>query len=58
MRKLVIGMAMASTALAAPALARDGQWYVEVDGGAMILEDMISTSGTNNAVGLRFGCRL
>ena len=33
MRKLVIGMAMASTALASPALARDGQWYIQGDGG-------------------------
>lgn len=40
MRKLVIGMAMASTALASPALARDGQWYVELDGGVMIVEDL------------------
>ncbi len=40
MRKLVIGMALASTALASPALARDGQWYVEVGGGPMIVEDM------------------
>ena len=39
MRNLVIGMAMASTAMASPALARDGQWYVELDGGAMIVED-------------------
>ena len=31
---------MASTALASPALARDGQWYVEVGGGPMIVEDM------------------
>ena len=31
---------MASTALATPALARDDQWYVELDGGVMILEDM------------------
>ena len=31
---------MASTALASPALARDGQWYVELDGGAMIVEDI------------------
>lgn len=30
---------MASTALASPALARDGQWYVGVEGGAMIVED-------------------
>jgi len=62
MRKLVIGMAMASTALAAPALARDGQWYVEVDGGAMILEDIDFDIGAlNNAatidsdVGYDFG---
>lgn len=40
MRKLVIGMAMASTALATPALARDGQWYVGVEGGVMIVEDI------------------
>ena len=30
---------MASTALASPALARDDSWYVELDGGVMILED-------------------
>lgn len=40
MRKLAIGMALASTALASPALARDDQWYVGVDGGAMIVEDL------------------
>ncbi|GAA4641940.1 hypothetical protein GCM10023115_02660 [Pontixanthobacter gangjinensis] len=40
MRKLVIGMALASTALASPALARDGQWYVEVGGGPMLIEDV------------------
>ncbi|MDN3647074.1 outer membrane beta-barrel protein [Pontixanthobacter aestiaquae] len=40
MRKLVIGLAMASTALASPALARDGQWYVEVGGGPMLIEDV------------------
>ncbi|MEW4449660.1 OmpA family protein [Qipengyuania sp. JC766] len=39
MRNLVIGLAMASTALASPALARDGQWYVELGGGPMIVED-------------------
>ena len=31
---------MASTALASPALARDGQWYVELGGGPMIVEDV------------------
>ncbi len=40
MRKLVIGMAMASTALASPALARDNAWYVGVEGGPMIVEDV------------------
>lgn len=40
MRKFVIGMAMASTALTAPAMARDGQWYVELGGGPMIVEDV------------------
>ncbi len=39
MRKVAIGLALASTALASPALARDDQWYVGVDGGAMIVED-------------------
>lgn len=40
MRKLVIGMALASTAVASPALARDGAWYVELDGGPMIVQDL------------------
>ncbi|WP_067490065.1 OmpA family protein [Erythrobacter sp. CCH5-A1] len=39
MRKLVIGMAMASTALTTPAMARDGQWYIQGDGGVMIVQD-------------------
>ena len=38
MRKLAIGLALASTALASPALARDGQWYVGVEGGALLVE--------------------
>ena len=40
MRKLAIVMALASTALATPALARDKAWYVGVEGGAMIVEDI------------------
>src|SRR5918993_3226261 len=39
MRKLIIGMALASTALATPALAREDAWYIEADVGAMIVED-------------------
>ncbi len=40
MRKLVVVLALASTALATPALARDDSWYVGVEGGAMIVEDI------------------
>lgn len=48
MRKLVIGMAMASSALATPAMAREGQWYIEGDGGVMLVEDQNIT--VNGAV--------
>ena len=40
MRKLAIVLALASTALATPTLARDKSWYVGVEGGAMIVEDI------------------
>ncbi len=40
MRKLAIMAALATTALAAPAMARDGAWYVGAEGGGMIVEDM------------------
>jgi len=53
MRKLAIGLALASTALASPALARDGQWYVGVEGGAMIVEDNdFTVDGTDNGVSI------
>ena len=39
MRKAVIGLALASTAIASPALAREDAWYIGVDGGAMLVED-------------------
>jgi OmpA-OmpF porin, OOP family len=51
MRKLAIGLALASTALASPALARDDQWYVGVDGGAMIVEDLKLDIGTSANAG-------
>ena len=38
MRKTAIVLALASTALAAPAFARDKSWYVGVEGGGMIVE--------------------
>jgi opacity protein-like surface antigen len=40
MRKLAIAVALTSTVLATPALARNGAWYVGGDFGAMIVEDM------------------
>ena len=40
MRKLAIVMALASTAIASPVLAKDKAWYVGVEGGAMLVEDM------------------
>ena len=39
MRKLAIMAALASTALATPAVARDNSWYVGVEGGLMLVED-------------------
>lgn len=39
MRKLVLGMALATTALATSADARDGEWYVGLEGGVMLPED-------------------
>ncbi|MFN3620895.1 OmpA family protein [Sphingorhabdus sp.] len=48
MRKLAISLALASTALASPALARDDQWYVGVDGGVMIVEDLSLDIGALN----------
>ena len=46
MRKLAVAMALASTALATPALARDNAWYVGAEGGAMIVEDIHFDIGT------------
>ena len=39
MRKLIIGMALTSSALAAPAFARENEWYLEIDGGAVRGQD-------------------
>ncbi len=39
MRKLAIAMALASTALAAPAVARDQSFYVGIEGGGLLVED-------------------
>ncbi|HET9428381.1 MAG TPA: flagellar motor protein MotB, partial [Allosphingosinicella sp.] len=39
MRKLAIVVALSSTVLATPALARNGAWYVGGDFGGMLIED-------------------
>ena len=39
MRKLILTFALASTALASPALARDKSGYVGIEGGAILVED-------------------
>lgn len=48
MRKLAVALALASTALAGPAFAKDGSFYVGVDGGATIAEsENFDLRGTN-----------
>ena len=39
MRKLALAAALATSALATPALARDDSWYIGIDSGVMIVED-------------------
>jgi len=46
MRKLAVTLALATTALSTPALARDDAWYVGVEGGAMLVEDIKFDVGT------------
>ncbi len=46
MRKLAVTLALATTALSTPALARDDAWYVGVEGGAMLVEDIKFDIGT------------
>lgn len=54
MRKLIIGVALASTCLAAPAFARDGEFYLEANGGVMFLDNFdIDVNGVNDAARLR-----
>ena len=62
MRNMVLGLALATTALATPAFARNDAWYVEADAGAMLLEDAtLSVGAVTNAsrldtrVGYDFG---
>ena len=43
MRKLALAAALATSALASPALARDDSWYVGVDAGVLLVEDQNMT---------------
>jgi OmpA-OmpF porin, OOP family len=51
MRKMAIAVALASTAIAAPALARNDAWYIGVEGGAMLVEDIVLDIGVLPAAG-------
>jgi OOP family OmpA-OmpF porin len=46
MRKLAVTLALATTALSTPAFARDDAWYVGVEGGTMLVEDIKFDVGT------------
>ena len=51
MRYLAIAAALASTAMASPALARDKAWYIGAEGGAMVVEDINLDIGTLKSAG-------
>ena len=56
MRKLAVAVALATTAIASPALARDKSWYVGVEGGAMIVEDIqLDIAGIKNNATANYG---
>ena len=53
MRKVVLGMAVAASALAAPAMARDGQGYFGADIGAVIDNEVdVAINGVPDAVSI------
>ena len=62
MKKLILLTAVATAALASPALARDKTWYIEGDAGAVIVEDStlavatpLATNKLDTRVGYDFG---
>ena len=48
MKKIILLTAVASAALASPAIARDHQWYIEGDAGAVVAEKIYNITGVNN----------
>ena len=57
MRKLMIAAALVSTALATPALARDGSIYVGLDAG-LLRPDSLKLDFDNGSTSVRDGLRL
>src|SRR5256714_8870473 len=55
MRKLAIAAALASTAMATPAVARDHSFYAGLEGGAMWIEDVDFDYTDSNGLGLTPG---
>ena len=45
MRKIALGMAVAASAIAAPAMARDGRAYIEADIGAVLDNPVVEVGG-------------
>ncbi len=56
MRKIALGMAVAATALAAPAMARDGQAYFGADIGAVVENEFdVNIAGVEDAATIDHG---
>src|SRR5881392_2731650 len=58
MRKLAIAAALASTAMATPAVARDHSFYAGLEGGAMWIEDVDFDYKDSNGLTLTSGLTL
>ena len=58
MRKLAIAMALASTAMATPAVARDHSFYAGLEGGVMWVEDVDFNYADSTGLELRPGATL
>lgn len=58
MRKFALGIALATTALATPALAKDKAWYIEGDAGGTLADKQTVTNKATNATIGTFGTKL
>ena len=58
MRKIALGMAVAASALAAPAMARDGQAYFGADIGMVVQNEFdVHVAGVEDAAKIEHGER-